>query len=299
MDNLFEYGNRLEPTFFYKASYWIPEDTWTYVQEQSDELNLSPEAKNDWRGDKEVQLSEPFSEFVVLFKRGSERLLAAIRKISPISAMPLDSAQKAIEASTYGIFAPAGSAMVDAHLAEWAVRNHLMPQVTLPTSARVLLCARELKDSVMSGDDPQPSDEFLMRAVLVHEHFHAIVETAFGMDGLPPVGTPDSINWAAATALNESLAAWMEWHDLRRLAESVPEDKPVKKALAAVSAYIRSGQYPGWPYRGAEHVEELYRKGGIAAVRDIIDRLRRDPRTAQEMFDGTSASHLSRSSHHL
>jgi hypothetical protein len=286
MENLFEYGSKVDRTFYWNASFPISEATWQYIQGETAELNLSAEVRETyWTSDvKEARLKGPFTDFIFLFKHGAERLLAAIEKIPSISAMPLPLAKKVIEASTYGIFAPADSAAVDSQLAKWAVRNHTMPQVTLPGSARVLLCAREFTGSSATSDD-KAVDEFLKRAVLVHEHFHAVVETGLGPEGRPPAGPCDSASWAAATALNESLAAWMEWHDLRRLAQSKAANNAIAVVLSAVSAYIQSGPYPAWPYRGAERVEALYRKEGINAIRKIIKDLRQDPQRAQQMFD--------------
>jgi len=81
--------------------------------------------------------------------------------------------------------------------------------------------------------------------------------------------------WQLGNVLNESLAAWMEWHFFRN------NDTMVSN----ITDYIHSGQYPDWPYRGADKIEEIYKSQGLPGVREWIWRLREDPQHAQESFD--------------
>ena len=74
------------------------------------------------------------------------------------------------------------------------------------------------------------------------------------------------------------MAAWAERHFFRNN----------EIMFANVSEYIRSGQYPDWPYSGAEKVEEIYKNQGLKGVRVLINQLREDPQLAQETFDGIS-----------
>jgi hypothetical protein len=275
----------------------IPQPVWDIVSPAASDLRLTAMPFRSYRtsAPPKVMLSGPFSDSSILLTRGAERLLSALGKLSPRSATTpgaVSPSKWLIEASTYGIFAPAGADDVDARLAEWAVRNHALPQATLPGWARVLLCTRQLAalgaepSADGSGPGLEPPDRRLLtRCVVIHEHFHAIVETGIDPDGEPPLGPRDRDAWSSATRLNESVAAWMEWHYLDRLAALPGAGPEVVTAKLAVEAYVRSGPYPQWPYRGAERVEALFRRGGIDAVRDLIHRLRTTPAAAQQGFD--------------
>ena len=80
--------------------------------------------------------------------------------------------------------------------------------------------------------------------------------------------------WESATGLNESLAAWMELHFAR-------EDRDL---LALIWSFIKAGEFPDWPYRGAETVEKLYASGGIESIIHLTESLRADPESAQAAF---------------
>ncbi len=54
---------------------------------------------------------------------------------------------------------------------------------------------------------------------------------------------------------------------------------------ARIGAYIRSDEYPNWPYRGAELIEREYADGGVPAVRAWMQHLRDDPANAQVEFN--------------
>jgi hypothetical protein len=129
-----------------------------------------------------------------------------------------------------------------------------------------------------------PDPQLLSLAVLVHEHFHALAETGADSDGLPSKGPLQSRAWSAASPVNEALAAWMECHALRKLGPLLSTPEQGARAEAAVWAYVRSGTYPAWPYRGAEQVESLYRQEGIAGVRRLVYQLRDAPAVAHEQF---------------
>jgi hypothetical protein len=49
--------------------------------------------------------------------------------------------------------------------------------------------------------------------------------------------------------------------------------------------YIRSGDYPEWPYRGAKAVERLYLAKALPGVLRLIAAFRDDPEVAQASFD--------------
>jgi hypothetical protein len=53
----------------------------------------------------------------------------------------------------------------------------------------------------------------------------------------------------------------------------------------AVTDYITAGEYPEWPYRGAETVERMFQDKGLPGVRGLIAQLRDDPAFAQDHFN--------------
>ncbi len=55
-----------------------------------------------------------------------------------------------------------------------------------------------------------------------------------------------------------------------------------------VRAFIKAGEYPQWPNRGAEKLETIFTKQGIRGIRAAIEgRVRSDPETTQAVFDST------------
>ena len=53
-----------------------------------------------------------------------------------------------------------------------------------------------------------------------------------------------------------------------------------------VEDYIGLGQYPAWPYAGAKAIEKSFATGGgLPAVRQWVDALRRDPVACRTAFD--------------
>lgn len=81
--------------------------------------------------------------------------------------------------------------------------------------------------------------------------------------------------WREADEVNESLAAWMELHVTRN-------EPDVRKH---VEEYIGLGEYSAWPYAGAMAIEKSFTTGGLPAVRQWIDALRRDPVACRTAFD--------------
>ena len=133
---------------------------------------------------------------------------------------------------------------------------------------------------------PEAQLHVLERCTLVHEHFHAILETGIGGDSLPARGAGDPSAWERAAPLNEALAAWMELQYVRRYAPWLGTPDESSALQTALWAYIRSGQYPEWPYHGAERIELLFERGGIDAVRNLVLSLRDDPLLALQTFEG-------------
>jgi hypothetical protein len=154
-------------------------------------------------------------------------------------------------------------------------------ELALPGSPRVLLClgAQRRYEAILQEQRTDlPASRALGRAfrrsVLIHEHFHAIIET--GLDQSSTGTTPYlNDNQNSASRLNEAIAAWMEFHAARSNDE----------LSGLVWEYIHAGHYPQWPYRGAAHIETIFQRQGIAGVRKWIYRLRAEPAAAQEDFD--------------
>jgi TIR domain/von Willebrand factor type A domain len=284
MLNLFQYGVRKFPTFDWKSAYSISGAAWAAIQKLDSESQLRSEHSSR-ADDNEVLLRGPFIDYLKLFERGSEQLLRRLAQIPPrrsgvVQARTL--AQTLFEIATHGIYVPEYATAVNGRLAEWAARNHLLPLATLPDTPRVLVCTESWN---MADQGPAKTpNPLLLQCVLVHEHFHAILETGMASVGISLDKGSREREWAEATSLNESLAAWMEVHYLRRHA-SFTTDREVAQAQAAVWDYIRAGPYPQWPYRGAEKVEALFRQGGIGAIRKLISELRQNPSSAQREFD--------------
>jgi hypothetical protein len=120
---------------------------------------------------------------------------------------------------------------------------------------------------------------------LVHEHFHAILETGLDSTGRAAAGIADTNAWNQAAPLNEAVAAWMELEFLRRYPRWLGTPEEIEAARAALWAYVRAGPYPAWPYRGAERIEAIYNCGGTDAVRNLVLLLRDDPLAAMRSFE--------------
>jgi TIR domain/von Willebrand factor type A domain len=184
-------------------------------------------------------------------------------------------------AATYGAFTsgvgPAGAGLRQA-LERGGIPGSILP----PATPAVLICADaldrlagSLRECGVEPDIAQQRAMAFLFATTVHEHFHAAVATSVDSAGHAPFAATDPDQWQAGSRLNEALAAWAQWHAAR--------DDPA--LFADCAAYIRAGDYPGWPYRGADALEEEYQERGLAAVRAWVAMLRTDPEVAQAAFD--------------
>jgi hypothetical protein len=185
-------------------------------------------------------------------------------------------------ADTYGVFVPGSAADAQRQIEASLVQAGWHRNAAIPGQDKVLVCLgaleRAVDDMKRSGIRAGLADELAHRlssAVLVHEHFHSALSHGLDRKGRVSLGTERTREWEAAAALNESLAAWSEQHYFR----ADPD------MLARIGAYIRSGEYPDWPYRGAELIEREYVDGGVPAVRAWMQHLRDDPENAQSEFD--------------
>ena len=107
---------------------------------------------------------------------------------------------------------------------------------------------------------------------------HAVLATGLDRDGLA-AATAGTGLWAAAGNLNEALAAWAQRHFFR--------DDP--GMYGECSQYIAAGDYPAWPYRGADALEAAFTAEGISAIRQAVHMLRSSPEIAQREFDARMA----------
>jgi hypothetical protein len=185
-------------------------------------------------------------------------------------------------ASTHGIFVGESSEQTDAKLDSWALARGIQTELVMPGSPKMLFCLNSLerfrnsleRDGKTRHDAIRLAREF-QRCVLIHEHFHGILETGLDSTGKSARGPQFADAWRAASSLNEALAAWMELHYSRGNPEM----------LGIVWAFVLAGEYPDWPYRGAERLEALFQKHGIEAIRNEVAAIRIDPETAQAAFD--------------
>ena len=95
---------------------------------------------------------------------------------------------------------------------------------------------------------------------------HATLATGLDRDGLA-AATAGTDLWAAGKNLNEALAAWAQRHFFR--------DDP--SMSVECSRYIAAGDYPAWPYRGADALEAAFAADGLAAIRQAVHMLRASP----------------------
>src|ERR1700730_10118682 len=107
---------------------------------------------------------------------------------------------------------------------------------------------------------------------LVHEHFHAALATGVDRDGHAPSTAGDHRRWSAGTALNESLATWAQLDAAR--------DEP--DLFRDCAEYIATGEYPEWPYRGAQTLERQFQDHGLGSIKSLVSLLRTDPEERTE-----------------
>ncbi len=265
-----------------RCDYPLPTEQWNRLEPEFGALGLRA-VRPDWAREDDVVVSGPASGFVEAFRRTVASL------VSRLSAMPKQrrvSERVFVELTpTFGIFAPGASTATDASLSRWAASQGLAQALSMPGVDRVLFCMHALERqrkvlaeaaaSQAGGADPQRLAARFQQCVLVHEHFHALVEV--GLDESPrPV-----VNLAAAARLNEALAVWMELHLVR--GDAALTD--------LVRAYIDAGRYPEWPYAGGAQLECEFRDRGQEAIRDWLTRLRVAPELAQADFDALVSGH--------
>lgn len=177
---------------------------------------------------------------------------------------------------TYGVFQYRGARGGDG-TDSWRVPD---------TAPAILLCATafgRLTSALLAEGEPdgraQERAAALMAATLVHEHAHAAIATGLDQQGLAATAAGTSL-WPAGASLNEALAAWAQRHYYRDDAVLYQE----------CSRYIEAGDYPDWPYRGADTLERLYAVEGLAAIRRFLHMLREAPRIAQREFDALASA---------
>lgn len=288
MQLIFREGLAASPNFQWTQRYGISEEAWVAIQNQDTDLDLTGTPRESWGvGTFTYYVGGTLSHFVELFRRAAERLLLALPGVTPRTKRPrvlMRQASEVIESSVFGVFVPAGAAKVDSQLLSWATQNGVMQQAVLPATPRVLYCTRPSHAPV--DDAIQAKVGLALRqCVLIHEHFHAILETGVTAHDQTPGGWSAANALSKATSLNESLAAWAEWHFVRRHGRLLGDPGDVQQLTISVWAYLVCGDYPAWPYRGAERIEAIYVQRGIGAVRTLIHRLRQDPVNAQREFD--------------
>jgi hypothetical protein len=184
--------------------------------------------------------------------------------------------------ATFGVFVSARLREADARISELAKRNGWPSGVSLAGSHKTLLSMNALEryrqNLVDSGIDEPRVDQMardFFTSTLVHEHFHGIAETGVDRQGRASAAW-DIGGWEDGSDLNEALAAWAQRHYFRNDADM----------FQAVTDYITAGEYPEWPYRGAETVEKIFQdRGLLPGVRSFITQLRDDPSFAQHSFD--------------
>ena len=273
LHGLLRSGARVVGDHPYDSGYSIRPETWPLLADDLRHHQLEPVPESYG-----VRLRGTFSAFVNVFEWAIPRLASAIPHAAgiPRTAPPLS-----IATPTFGIFLSPRSRQGETSLLRWVLSIRRPSELALPDSPRVLLClgAQRRYETMLQQ---QQADLWAVhalgrafrRSVLIHEHFHAIIETGLDQTGTDETGRLDG-DLSSASRLNEALAAWMEFHATRGDAE----------LNGLVWEYIHAGHYPQWPYRGAEHIETIFQQQGITGVRNWIHRLRAEPTAAQSDFD--------------
>lgn len=267
-----------------ECGYPIKKSSWGVLRNEFPGLKLSPTImKHSFRDEERVISEGPYSEFVRLYAQAKDRLINILSQRAKFKTQ-LERIF-AVQAPAYGIYVPANSISTDDGLKRWAFDRGVPTDLTFPNSARVLYCLmaqeRFEKETEKVLVDRRKAHQMacdFQRSVLIHEHFHAILETGLDEKRSSANGVKFGEAWRISSPLNESLAAWMELHNARGNRE----------LMALVWSYIRAGTYPQWPYRGAEKIETMYQRGGIDSVRGLVCSLRRAPESAQAEFDAIS-----------
>jgi hypothetical protein len=263
-----------------KNGFSIKEPSWDVVQREIADLKLHPTLEKSFSRDNEILLEGDFSEFVRAYGKSKNYLLDVLSQ-PKLSHTPVEQIFN-VKSSTYGIYASDRSLRTDEQLKIWAFERGIPTELTFPKNHRVLFCLtalsefeNNLKQYFLEYSKAQQMARDFQRSILIHEHWHAILETGLDHKRAAAIGTRFEEAWQSALPLNESLAVWMELHYARQ--------KPDLTKI--IWNYIRSGTYPQWPYNGAERIEALYQREGIEAIRKLIQSLRVDPESAQVAFD--------------
>jgi hypothetical protein len=256
-----------------EGTFWASRDLFEAARRHFPDLHITPVEK-PYGG---TYFEIPLDDYLTCLEALQHRLL------SLLASAPSSPIRRLVEASVpaYGIFVSARSATAGEHLEQLARATGLPAAMLLPGTNKVLLAADAVNDlaaelTAAGEADACRRSADLLRLVLVHEHFHGVLAAGLDPQGqtAPAARRPDQ--WGRGAAVNESLAAWSELHSSRQdpwLIERVRE-------------YITAGDYPAWPYRGAEQVERIFESdGGLGSVRELIRCFRSDPALAQELFD--------------
>lgn len=218
-----------------------------------------------------------YNDYVELFRLTCQHVLDLARSIpdrlhrSPAYVQKI---QAMVDFSLYGAYIPAGATAVDYQLQAWAMKNGVMQQSVLPSTSRVLF-----------NTTKAPEHAILEQCVLVHEHFHAILETGLSPTGEKARGLQDIAAARRALPLNESLAVWMEWQFLEKHGHLAGSADEIQEAKEKIWEYINSGEYPAWPYKGAATLERIFQSKGITSIKAIISQLRAEPDQAMNAFE--------------
>ena len=112
-----------------------------------------------------------------------------------------------VQVPTYGTFVPANSPATDDKLKRWAFDRGVPTELTFPQSARVLFCLmaqeRFEKEIEKVLSDRRLAHQMacnFQRSVLIHEHFHAILETGLDEKRSSANGVKFEEAWSAASA---------------------------------------------------------------------------------------------------
>jgi hypothetical protein len=248
--------------------YAVPQTAWDRVARLTDsELRARPTKAGLGyrRAEPEVLLEGNIRAFVATWRAAIDALLQYLH--TPFAARE---STKAVLSSTYGVFIPAGSRSPDEKVAGVASAHGVPQALTLPGTARVLLCSEALRTE--EGDRPEVTAG-LRRCTIVHEQFHAAIATSSGSGAALAIDM-EAAPWVKAA--EEAMAAWVELEFARRRANSGTVD--------AVIEYVRSGDWPSWYYRGAEIVERAYSSEGTEGVKAMLRAMLVDPVSAAFAF---------------
>src|SRR5207249_6187757 len=124
-----------------------------------------------------------------LFHRVAQQIISLLPAVTPRSKksdLLQKEAQEVVESAVFGAFVPAAASSVDVQLLSSATQNEVLQQAVLPETARVLYCSPPSTTN-SSGQSEQKS-RALRQCVLLHEHFHAIIETGLSANGKAAAG---------------------------------------------------------------------------------------------------------------